>query len=244
MLTPNYLQLVDRYREIIPGLEKLPQVLMQPLPQCFYTNKLKLSVDHLQRLLVEEALSYAKIPWCTSGFRVNPEIRLGKNWLYLTGLIQIQEEVSMLPVYILKPQPGDLVLDLCAAPGNKTAQMAIEMRNQGLVVANDCRYARMKAMGQIMRRLGLANVNVTINDGRSLPCLANTFDKILVDAPCSCEGTLRKSLSKPAHIDVANSQRMAKIQQALLDKAITLLRPGGTLVYSTSRISADRGATI
>jgi len=150
----------------------------------------------------------------------------------------------MLPVFALDPKPGDVVLDMCAAPGNKTAQIAVAMQNQGTVVANDIHYQRLRALGQIAQRMGLMNVNVHVGDGTSLSCREALFDKILVDAPCSCEGTLRKGKCRVIVPRQAQSVHLANTQIALLKKAIQLLKPGGRLVYSTCTFAPEENECV
>jgi len=184
------MKIFDYYAAIIPEKDRWVSVCQHVLPTCFWTNTLKISAEDLQQFLNEDGCVITPIAWRPSAFRTTMPA-FGKRWEYVTGLFQIQEEVSMLPVIFLDPQPGERVLDLCAAPGNKTAEMSVRMQNRGTILANDRNYNRLRALGQISKRLGLMNISTSIYDGRQYPRLENAFDKVLVDAPCSGEGTFR-----------------------------------------------------
>jgi SAM-dependent methyltransferase len=139
----------------------------------------------------------------------------------------------MIPALVLNPQPGERVLDLCAAPGNKTALMAQALGNRGTVVANDVFWERIRPLRSVIDRLGLLNVSVTCHDGTAYPRAAGEFDCVLVDVPCSCEGTSRRF---PSILKRAPFQQMPKRfhkQQLLLEAAIRRCRFGGRILYST-----------
>ena len=228
---------IEHYSDIIPDIAAAREIASQALPTTLWTNTLKISPGALQQLLAKDNIALKPLPWNPAAFRWISSSPPGKHWTYWAGLFQIQEEVSMLSGIVLAAKPGEKVLDLCAAPGNKTSQIAVAMQNTGCVIANDRNYNRMRAFGQIMKRLGLINVSTTIYDGTSYPRMENTFDKVLVDAPCSCEGTFRKNTNKYVIPDTKKSQTLARVQQVLLKKAIRLCKPGGKILYSTCPFS-------
>jgi 16S rRNA C967 or C1407 C5-methylase (RsmB/RsmF family) len=119
-------------------------------------------------------------------------VKAGQHWWYCAGLAHAQEAVSQLPIQLLAPRPGERVLDLCAAPGGKTAQIAFALGNRGTLVANDFAVERIAALQGNLDRLGVVNVSTTRCDGGNFPAAAGGFDCVLVDAPCSSEGTLRR----------------------------------------------------
>lgn len=134
---------------------------------------------------------------------------------------------------VLDPKPGDLVLDMAASPGSKTSQMAQYMENQGVIVANDVKGDRLAALGINLQRVGAYNTVITLMQGERYGTTGVQFDKILLDAPCSGTGTIRKS---PRTINMWNPDmvtRISKLQQKLVLAAWKALKPGGTLVYST-----------
>ena len=240
----NVQTLLDRYQSIIPDIELFKKVSCQALPLTFWVNNMKTNHVEVQSLLAKDGVEVERCAWSNNAFRCLQDIKLGNSWQYLAGLIQIQEEVSMLAGYLLAPKPYETVLDFCAAPGNKTAQMAISMNNTGTLIANDRNFGRMRAMGQIMKRLGLINISTTIYDGIHLPLENHYFDRILVDAPCSCEGTFRKNLNKETFANVKNSQRLAHTQLGLLRKAIKACKPGGTILYSTCTFAPEENESV
>jgi NOL1/NOP2/sun family putative RNA methylase len=151
--------------------------------------------------------------------------------------------VQALPVLALDPRPGERVLDLCAAPGGKTTFIAAKMQNRGTLVANEPSGRRQMSLLANINRLGVLNTLITAYRGESFPVRA-TFDRILVDAPCSAEGTLRKESllqnGAPMHIIT----RLAQLQKRLLIRAFDLLAPNGILVYSTCTFAPEENECV
>ncbi len=152
-----------------------------------------------------------------------------EHWL---GEIHVQQSVMAVPSLALAPRPGERVLDLCAAPGGKTSHLADLMEERGCLVAVDPKEKRLRGLMANLFRLGHSNVLVVAADGRELPEGA-LFDRILVDAPCSAEGNFRRTRGRLPKRDGAFVRYVTALQEALLRRAIHLLRPGGTVVYST-----------
>lgn len=237
--------LVDYYREIIPSPQDMLTTLLQPLPTTLSVNTLKVSPDQCQRILEDLGIQTQPMAWNPCGLKATGKVDgIGRNWAYQTGLYQTQEEVSLLPAIALDPQPGETVLDLCAAPGGKTAQMAVMMNNTGTLIANDRNYGRLRAVGHMIKRLGLFNIATTALDGTSYPALRDHFDRVLVDAPCGCEGTWRKSEKKAVMPNRKASLAMSTIQYRLLEKAMQLTRVGGRIVYSTCTFAPEENEAV
>lgn len=137
----------------------------------------------------------------------------------------------MIPPLVLDPQPGELVLDLCAAPGSKTTQIAALMNNQGVVLANDVSGDRLKPLGLNLQRCGVSNTIVTIRANKAYP--PESFDRVLVDAPCSATGTIRRSLKTLQMWSPSMVSRMVGLQKSVIEQGWSSLKPGGVLVYST-----------
>ena len=243
ILPTNYTAF-ERYRSIINDWAAFEAALSRPLPTCLWTNRLRATSQQLARFLVDDGLQPEPLGWHPDGFQLPAEFKPGLHWTFLAGLCHSQEAVSMLPVLLLDPQPGERVLDLCAAPGNKTAQMALAMANQGTVVANDINFGRMRATRQTQERLGLVNLSTTIWDGANYPNAAGLFDKILVDAPCSCEGTSRKEPAVLDRVGPELSGRKSGSQKALLRRAVQLCRPGGRVVYATCTYAPEENELV
>jgi len=225
--------LLERYHRIVDDAAAFEVFLKRPLPRCIWTHPLRTRPEKLARRLEEDGYRLTPLTGFPGAFRVASEPRpLGGHWTYQAGLFHIQEAASMVPVRLLSPRPGMRIMDLCAAPGNKTVQAAAAMENRGTVVANDLRYHRMASIRMHIDRLGMVNVSTTCSDGGSYPRKAGLFDAVLVDVPCSCEGTSRKNpdiLQRP----VPGRERLLLRQKWLLERAVRLCRPGGRIVYST-----------
>jgi NOL1/NOP2/sun family putative RNA methylase len=148
----------------------------------------------------------------------------------------------MIPPLLLDPKPDEKVLDLCAAPGSKTTQISQAMNNQGLVIANEPSLARVTSLRANCERLGAINVAITRYDGRRFP--GHQFDRILVDAPCSSEGTARKDLKVLNRCSLKRSLDLHVLQIGLLKRAVMLAKPGGTIIYSTCTYAPEENEAV
>ena len=206
------------------------------------TNTLKCNSDEMRQLTPFET---EPVPWCETGCYIDSEIRPGKNPVYYAGLYYVQEPTAMIPAEVLGVEPGDVVLDLCAAPGGKTTQLACKLAGQGLLIANELVVNRSAILAQNVERMGIPNcVILNAFPEHIAGVFAQSFDKILVDAPCSGEGMFRK---EPAAIEgwsPENVERCAKRQQMILESVDKLLKPGGVLVYSTCTFSPEEDEQI
>lgn len=227
------------YKNIIPDYSDFLQTVKNPLPICFWMNPLSIDSVSFENLLQQEKIKFEKIKWRPYSYKLKSDINLGTHWLYKAGLLQIQEEVSMLPVAILKPKPHDKVLDLCAAPGNKAAECGIAMKNQGLLIANDRSGQRLKALGKIIKRMSLVNTLITLYDACGYPKCGEFFDKVLVDVPCTCEGTIRKNRKHQVFPSQEKSIAQSKVQLSILKKAIQVTKPNGLICYSTCTFAPE-----
>ena len=188
--------------------------------------------------LAAEALAlaggHAPVPWCPDGYSFTGGARPALSPLYHAGLFYLQEPSAMCPAEALAPGPRDRVLDLCAAPGGKTAQLAGHMRGGGLLVANDSSAARCRGLVRNVELAGAANVVVLAEEPRRLAAaFPDFFDRILVDAPCSGEGMFRKSREAARAYAANKPEKCAAVQSGLLRLAARMLRPGGVMAYST-----------
>jgi NOL1/NOP2/sun family putative RNA methylase len=219
------------------------EYIKKPLPQSLRINTLKADRSNILSLLAN--LRVRRLPFYHHGFLVDGKHSLGNHLAHRLGLIYVMEVASMLPVIVLEPQPGEVVMDLCAAPGSKTTQIAQLMDNQGLLVANEISRKRMKGLIHNVKRCGLMNeVVVSINGHKAHRIFSDYFDRILVDAPCSAEGTIRRSKAVLYHWGISNIQRMSRLQIGLATSAFRALRPGGTMVYSTCTIAPEENEKV
>lgn len=239
----NNPELFERYRPIIPQWDAFQTTLTRPLPTCIWANPLKTTPTDLEKLLAKQGIELQPLTWRGGAYRLLNTERPGSRMPYLAGLYHIQEEVSLLPVHLLDLKPGQRVLDTCAAPGNKTAQIATALKNTGTVIANDRNFRRMRPLARTMDRLGIFNTSIITSDAANLPREIGTFDRILVDAPCSCEGTSRKN-AEPHQATSADFQALLPVQRSILKRAVELCRPGGKIVYSTCTYAPEENEAI
>ncbi len=231
-------KLYSRYKTIIPDFRDFMEFIKRPLLQSFRVNTLKAKRDEI--LLLLKDLKIKSLPFYNNGFLLQEKTRFGNHITHNLGMIYIQEIASMIPVVVLDPKPDEVVLDLCAAPGSKTTQIAQSMENSGLLVANEINRKRAQGLIHNIKRCGLLNEAVIILRGQRIDkILPDYFDRILIDAPCSAEGTIRKSKAVLYHWGLKNIQRMAKIQKGLIVSGFRALQPGGTMVYSTCTLAPE-----
>ncbi|WP_028546431.1 RsmB/NOP family class I SAM-dependent RNA methyltransferase [Paenibacillus taiwanensis] len=200
-------------------------------------NTLKMEVDQFKKLF---PLPIEPIPWTADGFYISEDARPGKHPFYYAGMYYIQEPSAMTPVEYLGVEQGDRVLDLCAAPGGKSVQIAARMGQDGILVTNDIHPDRTKALVRNMELYGVTRA-VVLNEQpeRIADALPEFFDKVLVDAPCSGEGMFRKDPEMVKAWEREPVLSYAAMQQDILDSAAKLVAPGGRLVYSTCTFSPE-----
>ena len=174
------------------------------------------------------------VPWEPLGYYYDPDARPGLHPYHDAGVYYLQEASAMAPAVLLDPQPGEKILDLCAAPGGKTTQIAGKMAGQGLLVCNEIHPKRARILSQNVERMGISNALVLNETPATLARrFPGFFDRILVDAPCSGEGMFRKEAAAVADWTEELVDMCARRQGEILDAAAKMLRPGGRLVYST-----------
>lgn len=240
-------QYLERYKEIIPDWPAFLDCIETIPPKTFWINTLKGNTNDVLRFLTQEGVVANRSKWNDHCYRVYESQaqtnRPGPTMAFRLGLIHLQEEVSQLPVVLLNPQPTETLLDLCAAPGNKSIQAAVQMQNQSSILANDVHRGRIKVIRTLMQRLGICNISSTTHEGTSFP-LHQEFDTCLVDVPCSCEGNIRQFRNKGIPIETDFEPKLLRIQYDLLKRAVALTKPGGRLVYSTCTFNPDENEAI
>lgn len=229
---------LSRYRTIIPDFDRYLEALEKPLPTVIRLNTLKGEKEEILDLLFDYQLE--PLPWYDLAYRIKNDIHIGNRLEHYLGLVYSQEAASMVPPLILAPKPNEKILDLAAAPGSKTTQMACMMKNTGLIVANDANRRRLQPLITNLDRCGTLNVVVTNKRGESFgELMPEFFDRVLVDAPCSLEGMIRKTTNALIRWSESNIIRLSMLQKALLISAFRTLKPGGILVYSTCTIAPE-----
>lgn len=237
----------DRYAGFI-DLAALNEYSAQPLRKSLRVNTLKSTIEAVTRWGTEKGWKMAPVPWCPEAFFVDREDRteaLGRDLLHLVGHVYMQEAASMLPVALLQPEPGDAVLDMSAAPGSKTTQIAAELRGRGVVVANDVQEKRLWTLKSSLHRCGVPNVIVTKKVGQWFARhMTERFDRVLCDAPCTAQGTVRKDPDALSYCSMDNIVKMSRLQYQLLESAIHAATIGGRIVYSTCTLTPEENERV
>jgi NOL1/NOP2/sun family putative RNA methylase len=230
-----------RYRSIIEDWDAFQRAAETPMPYVVRSNTLKIESSVLHRRFIDAGLNVTPYEWNEDLFELaEPPGRRIEHWL---GLYYAQEAVQTLPVMALDPQPGETALDLCAAPGGKATYIAARMQNRGTLVANEPSGRRQMSLLANVNRLGVLNTMVTAYQGENFP-MQTSFDRILVDAPCSAEGTLRKEPSLRNGASSGTIARLARLQKRLILRAFDLLTEGGLLVYSTCTFAPEENEAV
>ncbi|MFH1642559.1 MAG: RsmB/NOP family class I SAM-dependent RNA methyltransferase [Nanoarchaeota archaeon] len=225
---------VERYSKLTDW-ETFKEISLTYLRRSIRINTLKIQISELKNR-IEDVWELKPVPWCKEGFWIEhkgEEKRrdIGNLIEHSLGYIYVQEAASMIPPLVLDPKPGENVLDMCAAPGSKASQIGQYMDNRGVLIANDYTGLRLAPLGINMQRCGITNSIITQMYGQQFKGFK--FDKILVDAPCSGTGTIRKSLKTLRIWNPVMVERLAATQRKLIESAFFNLRDGGTMVYST-----------
>lgn len=212
-------------------------------PTTFRVNTLKAKRDEVLEVLQQEGFKVRRVPWFGDAFILeNRKLsELQKLPLYTAGKIYVQSLASMVPPVVLAPAPQDKVLDLTAAPGSKTSQMAALMNNTGELVANDNDEIRVEKLKHNLKLLGVTNAHTTFEDGWKLTAqYKDYFDKVLLDTPCTAEARfIATSPRTYSFWSEKNIKEHVQIQRKLLFAAWEMLKPGGTLVYSTCTFAPE-----
>ena len=205
-------------------------------------NRQKISVEDFIRI---SPFTLKKIPWTDDGFYIEENETPGLHPYYYAGLYYIQEPSAMIPAMLLQAQPGEKVLDLCAAPGGKTAKIAADMAGSGLLFANEINEKRTRALVRNVERCGIKNAIVLNETPQTLQkAFRNYFDKILIDAPCSGEGMFRKDKNAVKSWYQYSADNLCRVQKEVLHAAAQMLKPGGSMVYSTCTFSTEENEEI
>lgn len=193
-----------------------------------------------EELLGKTGWDLTAVPWTGEGFYYPGDLQPGKHPYHAAGVYYIQEPSAMAPAHYLSARPGERILDLCAAPGGKSTQIAGAMQGQGLLVCNEIHPARAKILSENVERMGIRNAIVTNETpDRLAEKFQGYFDRIMVDAPCSGEGMFRKNEQACQEWSPENVTLCAARQDEILDKADIMLKPGGRMVYSTCTFAPE-----
>lgn len=224
--------LVQRYHDLVPDFS-----LVKSIRPAIRVNTLKTTDDKLVRTLEAKGVRLEKIPFLSHGYWYESKFSLGATPEYLQGHYFLHEAASQVPTEVLEPKPGETVLDMACAPGAKLTQMAAMMQNKGVLIGLDTNEKRLMATRNNMARLGVENAILYLLDARNAKSFKVTFDRILLDAPCSGNYVVEKDYFEKRKL--ADFQNRAALQKALLRSAFDVLKKGGTIVYATCTLEPE-----
>ncbi|MBN1170256.1 RsmB/NOP family class I SAM-dependent RNA methyltransferase [Candidatus Micrarchaeota archaeon] len=213
------------------------------LPKSFRTNTIKSSSLEIRERFAGYGIAIKQMPWYGDAF-VSQTPEIGATLEHFLGKIYIQELVSMIPALVVKKEleNASLVLDACAAPGSKTTQIAAMMKNRGRLIANDLSYSRIKALQFNLQKAGALNTIITNQDLRFFP--NQQYDVVILDAPCSSEGIMRKNDKLFRTWNEKKIYGHSRLQKQLIVKAFDLLREGGVMTYSTCTFAPEENEEV
>ena len=220
----------DEYEDFLKGYDRTRHYGLR-------VNRSKLTADQFARMSMYDL---QPVPWIDNAFEYEDSVSPAKHPYYFAGMYYLQEPSAMTPANLLPIEPGDKVLDLCAAPGGKATELGAKLNHTGLLVANDISNSRAKALLKNIELFGIPNVLVTSEPPEKLAGkFPAFFDKILIDAPCSGEGMFRKNESATKSWEAYGVQHCANLQRTILEDAVTLLKSDGMILYSTCTFSPE-----
>ena len=224
----NILQ--DEYEDFLKGYDRTRHYGLR-------VNRTKLTAEQFERMAMYDL---APVPWIDNAFEYEDSISPAKHPYYFAGLYYLQEPSAMTPANLLPIEPGDRVLDICAAPGGKATELGAKLNHTGLLVANDISNSRAKALLKNVELFGIPNVLVTSEPPEKLSeKFPAFFDKILIDAPCSGEGMFRKNPGMMKDWETYGPKHYSDLQRSIVPHALHMLKPGGMLLYSTCTFSPE-----
>lgn len=226
---------LERYSQLT-DIDRFTEASLKPMRKSIRVNTLKTTVKEIKSRFED----LEQVPWCNEGFFIKKKA-VGNTKEHFLGYIYIQGAASMIPPVVLAPKAGEIILDMCASPGSKTSQMAAMMKNEGLIIANDNKIDRLKPLTINLQRCGVYNTILTRMEGR---WFKHKFDKILLDAPCSGIGTIRKSYKTIGMWNPHTVKKMAAVQRQLIKTAFDALKDGGEMVYSTCTLEPDENEAV
>lgn len=241
---------LERLRSIVPrqDAEAVIQTFSCPDILSIRVNPLKVSAEEIVLSLGKEGASLDPVSWCPQAFIVRGMTReaLSHHPLAAEGKIYQQALSSMIPAVVLAAQPGERVLDACAAPGSKTTQIAGMMYNKGTLIAVEAVKGRFFRLKSVCELLGADIVTCKLCDVRRFrPADGNLFDRVLVDAPCSSEGRFKADdPDTTAYWSLRKVREMSYKQKGILMSASRLVKPGGVLVYATCTFAPEENEEV
>ena len=232
----------DRYRDLSGDFDAFIESLSKFPSKSFRVNTIKASRDKVVRAFKEHKIEIHGLEWYEDAFTTEPKASLTIE--HFLGQIYFQDLSSIIPPLLARSElsQAQRVLDMSAAPGSKTTQIAALMGNQGLLVANDIDYSRTKALKFNIEKSGALNTVITNFDARHIP--NEKFDVIFADVPCSLEGTIQKNYKVLRSWSEKKIHRFSRLQRGIVEKGFELLVPGGVMIYSTCTFAPEENEEI
>lgn len=229
---------LKRYQKLRPDFDFEKCIMRNALR----VNTLKTTHEELLKRLKAEGVSLEKISFLNDGYYHSSDFSLGSTPEYLQGYYYLQEGASQAVSEYLNPKPGEYVLDMCASPGSKTTHIAQLMKNEGIIIALDIKEWRLNSLRNNLERMGITNTIVYNKDARYVSDLNQSFDKVLLDAPCSGNFMIEEDwFNKRTLEDIKNN---AKTQRELLKSGLSVLKKGGLIIYSTCSLEPEENEDI
>lgn len=220
---------------------RLCEINNQPAPITIKINTLKISIDDYIRLLIRNNISYQLSPYVNDGLLLESSLAIRNLPGYTDGLFHIQDISSQLICRLVEPKPNEIILDLCAAPGGKTFTLAQQLNQTGQIIALDIHPGRLKLLHNTAMKLGLNNIQTYCHDATKnlSDIITKPVDKILIDAPCSGLGVLRRKPDARWNKSPENIPKLLELQNKLLYNSIHYLKNNGIVVYSTCTLNKE-----
>ncbi|RBW65947.1 16S rRNA (cytosine(1407)-C(5))-methyltransferase RsmF [Vibrionales bacterium C3R12] len=245
-LPDDFLREIEAIMPSHLNMEDFISACKKPLRKSIRVNTLKISVEDFIERARQKEWTLSPVPWCDTGFWIDADetsVPLGNTAEHMAGLFYIQEASSMMPpsaMFNAEDDEFNAILDMAAAPGSKTTQVAALMKNQGVLVANEYSASRVKVLHANIERCGVRNAALSNFDGRVFGgWLPEQFDAVLLDAPCSGEGTIRKDPDAMKNWSRDSVIAIGDTQRDLIESAFHALKTGGIMVYSTCTLSLE-----
>lgn len=245
--------LLSRYTGIVDDPEAFLACATQPLPRVLWANPLRGDPAAISQRILARCPTAELVRWRPHTWRLPSHEKPGLWPEFLTGQVHAQEEVAIFAGDLMGAQPGERIVDLCAAPGGKTVLLAVQMADRGTLVANDRNQGRLAGLRRTLERLGVSCAVVTHGDAARFPAdrppqaggeRGVGFDRVLADVPCSCEGTTRKTEGRKSITDPKFRATIVQVQKSILRRALGLVRPGGQVIYATCTYAPEENEAV
>ena len=236
--------LAQKYASILPEPEAFLDFAQRPTRSVAWRNSLVVSRETLSEWFAEHCPEAEPLSWTVDGWRLPLGVKPGRWPIYLSGWIYVQDETSLLASTMLSAEPRERVLDLCAAPGGKAVRAAVMMNDQGTLIANEMSGGRLVSLRRAFERMQITCGTVSHGNALRYPMQEESFDRVIADVPCTCEGTSRKQRIRNPESSAAFRSSINQTQKAILRRALQLCAVGGTVLYATCTYAPEENEMV